>query len=282
MPTFTENALADHRADNEQAENKLRPNLWVGAGRASTACGLALLLGWAINVSTARAQSALAQQYGSQQEAAQQSSGQQGATGQKQEPKDQTNGQKASNKPAATKSSAQPKNTVKTTAKKTAAAPGSAVNTKTEPAKATDSKSAAAKPVKRASKKAPAKPLVFLNEGSAAKTAADASSTEPGNKGGGKSQNNALVKAFEQDCPGVMLTPSKAKAGYDVMLEPVPGGKGVKSGFGLAGVVHKTNRIEVTSKTGKELFSETGHSTTQLVKDACSAIAAPEMKLAKN
>jgi hypothetical protein len=36
------------------------------------------------------------------------------------------------------------------------------------------------------------------------------------------------------------------------------------------------------SKTGKELFSEAGHSTGQLVKDACTAIGTPGTKIAKN
>jgi hypothetical protein len=87
-----------------------------------------------------------------------------------------------------------------------------------------------------------------------------------------------LTKAFQQNCPSVALTDSKAKAAYDVMFERDPGSKGVKSAFGL----HKASKIEVMSKTGKELFSETGHSTGQLVKDACTAIGTPGTKIAKN
>ncbi len=56
----------------------------------------------------------------------------------------------------------------------------------------------------------------------------------------------------------------------------------MKTAFGLANVVHKTNKIEVTSKSGKEVFSESGHSTNQLVKDACAAMAPPPTKVAKN
>jgi hypothetical protein len=62
------------------------------------------------------------------------------------------------------------------------------------------------------------------------------------------------------------------------MFERDPGSKGVKSAFGL----HKASKIEVMSKTGKELFSEAGHSTGQLVKDACTAIGTPGTKIAKN
>jgi hypothetical protein len=36
------------------------------------------------------------------------------------------------------------------------------------------------------------------------------------------------------------------------------------------------------TKTGKEQFSEAGHSTGQLVKDACTAIGTPGTKIAKN
>ena len=87
-----------------------------------------------------------------------------------------------------------------------------------------------------------------------------------------------VTKAFQQNCPSVALTESKSKAAYDVMFERDPGSKGVKSAFGL----HKASKIEVMSKTGKELFSETGHSTGQLVKDACTAIGTPGTKIAKN
>jgi hypothetical protein len=87
-----------------------------------------------------------------------------------------------------------------------------------------------------------------------------------------------LTKAFQQNCPSVALTDSKSKAAYEVMFERDPGSKGVKSAFGL----HKASKIEVMSKTGKELFSEAGHSTGQLVKDACTAIGTPGTKIAKN
>ena len=93
-----------------------------------------------------------------------------------------------------------------------------------------------------------------------------------------KPLSSDVTKAFQQNCPSVALTDSKAKAAYDVMFERDPGSKGVKSAFGL----HKASKIEVMSKTGKELFSETGHSTGQLVKDACTAIGTPGTKIAKN
>jgi len=120
--------------------------------------------------------------------------------------------------------------------------------------------------------------VVYLGDGvnSGGTTAA------PGASANAKPQNREVVKAFEQSCPDVTLTEQKAKAGYDVSLEREPGSKGVKTVFGLTNVVHKTNKIEVTSKSGKEVFSETGHSTNQLVKDACAAMAAPPTKVAKN
>jgi hypothetical protein len=109
------------------------------------------------------------------------------------------------------------------------------------------------------------------SKSAASKTAPAASTTE-------KPLSADVTKAFQQNCPSVALTDSKAKAAYDVMFERDPGSKGVKSAFGL----HKASKIEVMSKTGKELFSETGHSTGQLVKDACTAIGTPGTKIAKN
>jgi len=106
---------------------------------------------------------------------------------------------------------------------------------------------------------------------SASKTSPSAAPTE-------KPLSADLTKAFQQNCPSVALTDSKSKAAFDVMFERDPGSKGVKSAFGL----HKASKIEVMSKTGKELFSEAGHSTGQLVKDACTAIGTPGTKIAKN
>jgi hypothetical protein len=128
-------------------------------------------------------------------------------------------------------------------------------------------------------KKAPPKPVVYVDDGVNGGATATASG---GDTKTGKPQNREVVKALEQSCPDVALTEQKAKAGYDVTLEREPGNKGVKTAFGLANVVHKTNKIEVTSKSGKEVFSESGHSTNQLVKDACAAIAIPPTKVAKN
>jgi hypothetical protein len=109
------------------------------------------------------------------------------------------------------------------------------------------------------------------SKSAASKTTPAAATTE-------KPLSADVTKAFQQNCPSVALTDSKSKAAYDVMFERDPGSKGVKSAFGL----HKASKIEVMSKTGKELFSETGHSTGQLVKDACTAIGTPGTKIAKN
>jgi hypothetical protein len=158
-----------------------------------------------------------------------------------------------------------------------------------------------AKPAAAPAKKSAPKPLVYVmdnrssNNTDANKTAeattskaANASvknaSTTSGSKptpaasASQKPLSTDLTKAFQQNCPSVALTDSKAKAAYDVMFERDPGSKGVKSAFGL----HKASKIEVMSKTGKELFSEAGHSTGQLVKDACTAIGTPGTKIAKN
>jgi hypothetical protein len=149
--------------------------------------------------------------------------------------------------------------------------------TKSPTPKSAAAKPAAAKPA--AVKKAPAKPVAYVGDGADGGVAATASG---GDSKSGKTQNREMVKAFEQSCPDVTLTEEKAKAGYNVSLEREPGSKGVKTVFGLTNVVHKTNRIEVTSKSGKEVFSESGHSTNQLVKDACAAMATPAVTVAKN
>lgn len=181
-------------------------------------------------------------------------------------------------------------------------------HTKAPAAKSSTAKPAA-KPATAPAKKSPPKPLVYVDDERNAPKAvesktADASATKPTDasvkKGSGSvtktaatgkgSESSAtqkplsadLTKAFAQNCPSVALTDSKAKAAYEVTFEREPGSKGVKSAFGLTNAVHKTSKIEVLSKTGKELFSETGHSTSQLVKDACTAIGTPGTKVAKN
>jgi hypothetical protein len=176
-------------------------------------------------------------------------------------------------------------------------------------AKPATTKPVASKPTATTAKKSPPKPLVYVEDNRSAKTA-DASSSKTGDASASKPVNASaktgdgsasksgvastkkaadasaspkllsadLTKAFQQNCPSVALTESKAKAAYDVTFEHDPGSKGVKTAFGL----HKTNKIEVMSKSGKELFSESGHSTGQLVKDACTAIGTPGVKVAKN
>jgi cytoskeletal protein RodZ len=160
-----------------------------------------------------------------------------------------------------------------------------------------------------AAKKSPPKPLVYVEDDRSVKPA-DASASKTGDTSASKPVNASakagdtsasksgvaptktstgasaspkplsadLTKAFAQNCPSVALTESKTKAAYEVMFGRDPGSKGVKTAFGL----HKSNKIEVMSKTGKELFSESGHSTGQLVKDACTAIGTPGLKVAKN
>jgi len=173
--------------------------------------------------------------------------------------------------------------------------------TKPATAKPATTKPVASKPTATTAKKSPPKPLVYVEDNRSTKTAdasasktADASASKPVNasaKSGVASTKKTadasaspkplsadLTKAFQQNCPSVALTESKAKAAYDVTFEHDPGSKGVKTAFGL----HKTNKIEVMNKSGKELFSESGHSTGQLVKDACTAIGTPGVKVAKN
>jgi hypothetical protein len=159
----------------------------------------------------------------------------------------------------------------------------------------------AAKPAAAPAKKSAPKPLIYVMDNrSSDKTDANKTTGATTSKPAGASVKNAsatsaskaspsaaptvkplsadLTKAFQQSCPSVALTDSKSKAAYEVMFERDPGSKGVKSAFGL----HKASKIEVMSKTGKELFSEAGHSTGQLVKDACTAIGTPGTKIAKN
>lgn len=157
----------------------------------------------------------------------------------------------------------------------------------TKPAAKSTTKSTSAKPATTA-KKTPPKPLVYIDDERSVK-AADASTTKTATASSSKAaqptspkQSADLTKAFQQNCPSVGLTDSKAKAAYEVTFQREPGAKGVKGAFGLTNAVHKTSKIEVLSKTGKELFSETGHSTNQLVKDACTAIGTPGVKVAKN
>ena len=163
----------------------------------------------------------------------------------------------------------------------------------------------AAKPAAVPAKKSAPKPLVYVMDNRSSNKTADAKTGDATTSKPAASVKNAsatsasksaaskttpaaattekplsadVTKAFQQNCPSVALTESKSKAAYDVMFERDPGSKGVKSAFGL----RKASKIEVMSKTGKELFSEAGHSTGQLVKDACTAIGTPGTKIAKN
>lgn len=159
----------------------------------------------------------------------------------------------------------------------------------------------ATKPAAARTKKIPPKPLVYVVDNRNPKPAdasANSKTDAPTSKSGtasvkkvsatsaSKSGNASasekplsadVTKAFQQNCPSVTLTESKAKAEYDVTFDREPGSKGVKSAFGL----RKASKIEVMSRSGKELFSENGHSTGQLVKDACTAMGTPSTKIAK-
>jgi len=205
----------------------------------------------------AATQSALAQQG-----AAQQSTAQPSTTSTK------SSTAKPAAKPAA-KAAAVP-------AKKSAPKPLVYVMDNRSSSKTADAKTADANKTADATTSKPAASVKNASATSASKSAA--SKTTPAAATTEKPLSGDVTKAFQQNCPSVALTDSKAKAAYDVMFERDPGSKGVKSAFGL----HKASKIEVMSKTGKELFSETGHSTGQLVKDACTAIGTPGTKIAKN
>lgn len=174
-------------------------------------------------------------------------------------------------------------------------------STPQQSSKTPTAQSAAAKSAVKstAAKKSAPKPLVYVDDNRSSNKTADASASKSVDASAGKPADASmkkasvasaspkplsadLVKAFELNCPSVALTESKAKAAYDVTFDREPGTKGVKSAFGLTNAVHKTSKIEVTSKTGKELFSESGHSTSQLIKDACTAMGTPATKIAKN
>jgi DNA polymerase III gamma/tau subunit len=208
----------------------------------SSICGL-------IEAAPAMAQSALAQQSAAQQSTAQ--------------PSTKSSTAKPAAKPAA-KPTAVP-------AKKSAPKPLVYVMDNRSSNKSADAKSADANKTADATSSKPAASVKNASATSASKTSPAAAPTV-------KPLSADLTKAFQQNCPSVALTDSKSKAAYDVMFERDPGSKGVKSAFGL----HKASKIEVMSKTGKELFSEAGHSTGQLVKDACTAIGTPGTKIAKN
>jgi hypothetical protein len=225
---------------------------------------LGLALSGLMGTAPAWAQSALAQQAADQEKAAQQGTATSSTNAGTAKP--------AAAKPATTAASTS--TATKSAATKPAATAPTASAATT---KSATPKSAALKPA--AVKKAPPKPIVYVDDGVNGGATATASGADSKT---GKPQNREVVKALEQSCPDVTVTEQKAKAGYDVTLEREPGSKGVKTVFGLANVVHKTNKIEVTSKSGKEVFSESGHSTNQLVKDACAAIATPPTKVAKN
>ena len=163
---------------------------------------------------------------------------------------------------------------------------GAQRSSKTSTAKSATAKPAPAKSAAAAKKSAP-KPLVYVEDNrktadSSTTTAGGTSAKKPSSASASqKTLSSDITKAFQQNCPDVALTESKARAAYDVTFEREPGNKGVKSAFGLTNAVHKTSKIEVMNKSGKELFSETGHSTGQLVKDACTAIGTPGTKIAK-
>jgi hypothetical protein len=166
---------------------------------------------------------------------------------------------------------------------------GAQQSSKTSTARSATAKPAPAKSAAAAKKSAP-KPLVYVEDNRKTADSSTTTTTAAGNSakkpsGASASQkplSSDIAKAFHQNCPDVALTESKARAAYDVTFEREPGSKGVKGGFGLTNAVHKTSKIEVMNKSGKELFSETGHSTGQLVKDACTAIGTPGTKVAKN
>jgi hypothetical protein len=175
-------------------------------------------------------------------------------------------------------------NSKSSTAKPSTAKPNSSTAKPGAP-KSTASNSTTSKPTATA-KKAPPKPLVYVEDNRSTKTA-DASTGKTANVSAKKPSDTSaspkplsadVTKAFAQNCPSVELTTSKSKAAYDVTFDRDPSSKGVKSAFGL----HKSSRIDVMSKGGKELFSASGHSTGQLVKDACTTMGTPNVKVAKN
>src|SRR6202790_5093960 len=202
----------------------------------------------------AATQSALAQQGAAQQSTAKQST-------------------KSSTAKPAAKPAAKP---TSVPAKKSAPKPLVYVRDNRSSNKTADAKTADANKTADATTSKPAASVKNSSATSASKSAA--TKTTPAAATTEKPLSADVTKAFQQNCPSVALTESKSKAAYDVMFERDPGSKGVKSAFGL----HKASKIEVMSKTGKELFSETGHSTGQLVKDACTAIGTPGTKIAKN
>lgn len=128
--------------------------------------------------------------------------------------------------------------------------------------KTATSKSSASKPTASPAKKGSGKPLVYLNDARSSKSSAAS-----------ENQKSEIANAFEQNCSSVELTDDQAKAGYQMTVEQEADRKGLKNAFGLTNVMHKMTLVTVTSKSGKSVFSQSGHSTTQLVNGACTAIA---------
>jgi hypothetical protein len=127
--------------------------------------------------------------------------------------------------------------------------------------KPASSKAVTPKSSASSAKKAPPKPLVYLDDARSSKSS-----------GASANQKFELLTAFEQNCSSVALTDDKAKASYQVTVERDASSKGFKTAFGLTNTIHKMNLATVTNKSGKLIFSQSAHSTTQLMDGACTAI----------
>ena len=146
----------------------------------------------------------------------------------------------------------------------TAASASRSVDSTPKPA---SPKSASTKSHAKAARKAPPKPVLYINEVQSAKSDVSA--------------HGEFAEVLGQDCPGITLTENKSKAGYEVAFQRKPASKSFKTGFGLASGIHKTYTLEIISKNGNPIFADSGHSASQLARNACSAMTTPETTLAQ-
>jgi len=96
------------------------------------------------------------------------------------------------------------------------------------------------------------------------------SSVADGNLYGGYDPDlTDIFQDFTTDCPAVVVTQEKAKAGFAVLFD-----KGTnKKGFaGLGGLV-KVNKLTVVSRSGETIFSQEARSTDTIVRAACEVIS---------
>jgi len=119
----------------------------------------------------------------------------------------------------------------------------------------------------------PSKPRVYVSDSQSWTETGGfgrSSSVAEGNLYGGYDPDlTDIFQDFTTDCPAVVVTQEKAKAGFAVLFD-----KGAsKKGFtGLGGLV-KVNKLTVVTRSGETIFSQEARSTDTIVRAACEVIA---------